>query len=189
LIVVTILPGRTIAVVITLVLIALMLVTLPITVLIAIVLIALAIFALAVFAWCLITWYLITWCLITRGLIAVLIALSVTIALIAAVTLIAFRLTVAVFTFLLFATLVNFALGFGQKAQVMFRMLLEIFHRDAVIAQLGITCQLIVFINDLLRRAAYLALGARAVENPVDDIADTAVRGIVAARLARPGFG
>jgi hypothetical protein len=184
LIVVTILPGRTIAVVITLVLIALMLVTLPITVLIAIVLIALAIFALAVFAWC-----LITWCLITRGLIAVLIALSVTIALIAAVTLIAFRLTVAVFTFLLFATLVNFALGFGQKAQVMFRMLLEIFHRDAVIAQLGITCQLIVFINDLLRRAAYLALGARAVENPVYDIADTAVRGIVTARLARPGFG
>ena len=98
-------------------------------------------------------------------------------------------LAVAILAFLLFAALIDLALRLGQKPQVMFGMLLEILHRHAVIAKLGIARQLVVLVNDLLRRAADLALGTRAVENPVDDIPDTAVGGIVAARLARPGFG
>ena len=124
-------------------------------------------------------------------LVAALIPVLIALPLLALLTLalIAFGLTVAVLAFLLFAPLVDLALGFGQKAQIMFGVLLEILHRHAVIAQLGVAGQLIVFVDDLLRRAAHLAFGTRAVEHTVDDVPDTAVRGIVAARLARPGFG
>ncbi len=103
--------------------------------------------------------------------------------------LITLGLAVAILAFLLLAALIDLALRLGQKPQVMLGMLLEILHRHAVIAKLRIARQLVVLVNDLLRRAADLALGTRAVENPVDDVPDTAVGGITTARLARPGFG
>ena len=80
-------------------------------------------------------------------------------------------LTFAVLAFLLIATLVNLALCVGQHAQVMFGVLLEVLCRHAVVAQLGITRQLVVFLDNLLRRAADLAFGARTVENAVNDVA------------------
>jgi hypothetical protein len=100
--------------------------------------------------------------------------------------LIALGLAVAVLTLLLFAALIDLTLGFGQKAQVMFGVLLEVFHRHAVIAQLRVTSQLIVFVDDLLRSTAHLAFGTGTVEHAVDNVSDAAVRSIVAARLARP---
>ena len=50
-------------------------------------------------------------------------------------------------------------------------MLLEIFCGDTIAGQLRGAGQLIVFINDLLRRAAHLAFGAGTVEYPIDNIA------------------
>lgn len=111
--------------------------------------------------------------LIARLLVAVVLLVLVTLG-----------LPFAVFPLLLFAALVNLALGFGQHAQVMFRMLLEIFHRNAVIAKLGVARQLVVFVDDLLRGAAHLAFGTGAVEHAVDDITDTTVWRIGPARLA-----
>ena len=67
------------------------------------------------------------------------------------------------------------ALRFGQHAQVMLGMLLEILGGDAVIAELRIAGELVVFLDDLLRCAADLALGAGRVEYAVDDIADRAI--------------
>ena len=81
-----------------------------------------------------------------------------------------FGLTLAVLAFLLFATLVHFLLRRAQQAQVMLRMLLEIFGCNAVIAQLRITGELVVLVNNLLRRTTHLAFGARAVKYPVDHI-------------------
>jgi hypothetical protein len=106
-----------------------------------------------------------------------------------ALGLITLGLAVAVLPLLLFTALVNLTLGFGQKAQVMFGVLLEVFHRNAIIAQLRVTGELIVFVDDLLRSTAHFAFGTRTVEDAVYDVSDTAVRSIVAARLARPGFG
>jgi hypothetical protein len=51
------------------------------------------------------------------------------------------------------------ALRLGQHAQVMFRMLLEILRRHAVIGQLRVAGQLVVLVDDLLRRAATLPSG------------------------------
>ena len=53
----------------------------------------------------------------------------------------------------------------------MFGVLLEVLCRHAVVAQLGVTRQLVVFLDNLLRRAADLAFGARTVENAVNDVA------------------
>ena len=83
---------------------------------------------------------------------------------------VALGLPVAVFALLLVALGINFLLRRTQKAQVMLRVLLEIFSCNPVIAQLRIAGQLIVFLDDLLRRAAHFALGARAVENPIHHI-------------------
>ena len=94
------------------------------------------------------------------------------------------RLTILALTAFLFAR--QFTLRLAQHARVMFGMLQEILFRHTVIAQLGVARQLKVFVNDLLRRAANLALGTGAVENPIDDITDSAL----AVRLGtRTGFG
>ena len=49
--------------------------------------------------------------------------------------------------------------GLGQKPQIMLGVLLEILGRNPIIAQLRITRELIVLVDDLLRGAAHLALG------------------------------
>ncbi len=79
-----------------------------------------------------------------------------------------------------------FAHRLGQKPGVMLGMLQEVFRGHAVIRQLGITCQKLIFFNDLLRRAAHLAFGARAVEDTVDDIAERA-RAVLLGTRARLG--
>jgi hypothetical protein len=56
-----------------------------------------------------------------------------------------------------------------------FGMLLEVFRRDPVARQLRIARKLVVFLDDLLGRAAHLALGAGTVEHSVDDIPDRAI--------------
>jgi hypothetical protein len=66
---------------------------------------------------------------------------------------------------------VKFALSVGQQAQVMLRVLLEAFGRNAVIAQLRIAGQLIVFFNNLLWRATHFALWPRRVEDTVKNVA------------------
>ena len=66
------------------------------------------------------------------------------------------------------------AVGFGKHAGVMFGVLREILGGNAVIRQLGVAGQLLIFLNDLLRCAAHLAFGARAVEHTVGDVAEGA---------------
>ena len=56
----------------------------------------------------------------------------------------------------------------------MFSMLHEIFGGNAVVGQLGITGQKLIFFNQLRGGAPHLAVGARAVEDAVDDIAEGA---------------
>ena len=68
----------------------------------------------------------------------------------------------------------HFALRLAQHAGVMFGVLQEILSRDAIIRQLGIARQHLIFLDDLLRRATHLALGPRAFKHPVDDIAERA---------------
>ena len=68
----------------------------------------------------------------------------------------------------------EFDLRLVQHAGVMFGVLLKVLSRDPVARQLRIARQQSVFVDDLLGGAAHLALGARAVENPVDDIAERA---------------
>ena len=68
----------------------------------------------------------------------------------------------------------QFALRFAQHPGVMFRMLQEILGRNPVVRQLCIAGKEQIFLNDLLRRTAHFAFGARAVEDAVDDIADGA---------------
>ena len=83
-----------------------------------------------------------------------------------------------------FAGLFDLAHRFGEHPGIMFGVLRKVFSSDAVARQLGITVQLIILFDDLLRGAAHLAIRARAVENPVDDIA---ARGsIVVAVLIAP---
>jgi hypothetical protein len=77
-------------------------------------------------------------------------------------------LAVAVFALLLLAARIHFALCSVQHSGVMLGMLMKVFSRHAVITQLRIACQLVVFIDYLLRRAAHFSLGTRAVENPVN---------------------
>ena len=60
-------------------------------------------------------------------------------------------------------------------------MLLEILNGDTVTAQLGIACQLVIFIDDLLRGATHLALWARAIKHPVYNITTTC--GAIAVRF------
>jgi len=79
-------------------------------------------------------------------------------------------LAITLLAFLLLALFVHLALRFAQQPCVMFRMLLKIFDRNPVIAQMRIARQLIIFVDNLLGRTAHLAFGTRAVKNPVDDI-------------------
>ena len=53
-----------------------------------------------------------------------------------------------------------FALCFGKHPQVVLSVLLKIFRSHPVIRQLCIARQLIVLVDNLLRCAAHLALGA-----------------------------
>ena len=99
--------------------------------------------------------------------------LAVPLGLAFAVLAVLFFLTLALLAFLLFATLVHLALCFGQHAQIVFGVLLKVFGRYAVIAQLGIAGKLVIFLDNLLRRAAHFAFGARAVEHAVHDVAAT----------------
>ncbi len=64
--------------------------------------------------------------------------------------------------------------GLAKKAGVMLGVLQEILAGHAVVGQLRIARQLLIFLDDLLRRAAHLAFGAGAVEDTVDDIAEGA---------------
>ena len=68
-------------------------------------------------------------------------------------------------------TFLLFLLRFRQHSQIMLCVLLKVFSRNPVVRQLRIARKLIVFIDNLLRRAANLAFWARAVEDAVDDIA------------------
>ncbi|SDZ12738.1 hypothetical protein SAMN05444004_106134 [Jannaschia faecimaris] len=68
---------------------------------------------------------------------------------------------------------VDFLLRSGQHTGVMLRMLLEILDCHAITGQLGVTRQLIVFIDDLGGRTAHLAFGAGAVEDTIDDVSAT----------------
>ena len=76
---------------------------------------------------------------------------------------------------LLLAAGILLALRFAQHTKVMLGMLLKVFSRDTVVGQLRVTGKLVVFVDDLLRGAAHLALWAGAVEHAVDDVADRAL--------------
>ena len=62
----------------------------------------------------------------------------------------------------------------GQHTGVMLGVLVKVFSGDTVIRQLCIAGEKLVFLDDLLRRAAHLAFGAGTVEHTVDDISDGA---------------
>lgn len=84
-------------------------------------------------------------------------------------------LSLLLLSLLLLAAGILLALRFAQHAKVMLGMLLKILSRDTVVGQLRVTGKLVVFVDDLLRGAAYLALWAGAVEHAVDDVADRAL--------------
>jgi hypothetical protein len=79
-------------------------------------------------------------------------------------------LAVAVLALLLFAFRRLLAHGLGQHPRIMLRVLGKIFCGNAVMRQLRVAVQLIVFVDDLLRGAAHLTVWARAIENPVYNI-------------------
>jgi hypothetical protein len=85
-------------------------------------------------------------------------------------------LTLPVLALLLFAALVDFALRLAQQSGVVFGVLLEVFSCHTVITQLGIARQLVVFLDNLLRRAAYFAFRSGTVENTVYDISALIIR-------------
>ena len=68
----------------------------------------------------------------------------------------------------------HLARRFGQHAGIVLGVLQEILGGHAVIRQLGIACQHLVFLDDLRRGAAHLAFGSRGIEDAVDDVADGA---------------
>ena len=102
-------------------------------------------------------------CVLRRGLITttaliIQVILSVLVAVILLV--VVPLLTVLVLLLLLGLPLRLFALGFREHTQVVFGVLLKVFRRDPVVRQLRVAGQLIILINDLLRRSAHLALRA-----------------------------
>lgn len=110
------------------------------------------------------------WLAITRLLLALLLAwLLITLLLI---TLLLIALLLLALPRLLLGG--KFALRFGQQAGVMLGMLVEVFGGDTIIRQLRVAREEDILFNDLLRGAAHLAFGARAVEDAVDDIANGA---------------
>ena len=90
-----------------------------------------------------------------------------------------------VIAILLLAPLVDLALRLGEHTHVMLGVLLEVLGRHAVVSEPGVTRQLVIFVDDLLRRTAHLALGASAVEHTVDDIAQR----VAVAVVLRPRTG
>ena len=74
----------------------------------------------------------------------------------------------------------HLALSLAQHAGVVLGVLQEALLGHAVMGQLGVARQRQVFLDDLLGRAAHLALGARAFEHAVDDVP----KGTLAVRLA-----
>ena len=125
------------------------------------------------------------WLAITRLLLALLLAwLLITLLLITLLLITLLLITLLLITLLLIALLLlalprlllggKFALRFGQQAGVMLGMLVEVFGGDTIIRQLRVAREEDILFNDLLRGAAHLAFGARAVEDAVDDIANGA---------------
>src|SRR3990167_5667585 len=107
-------------------------------------------------------------------------------------TVVALTITVAIaIAGLLLLTLFLFGghltLRFGKQAGIMLGVLQEILGGNAVIRQLRVAGEHLVFFDDLLRRSTHLAFGARAVEDTVDDIAEgaRAVRLRTRTRLGR----
>src|SRR5690606_4956469 len=74
------------------------------------------------------------------------------------------------------------ALRLGQHPGVMLGVLQEVLGRHAVVRQLGVARQHVVFLDDLLRRSAHLALGTRGIEDAVDDVAEGARAVLVGTR-------
>lgn len=124
----------------------------------------------------LIAWLLVAWLLVAWLLIALLVARLITLLLIALLLLALPRLLLGG----------KFALRFGQQAGVMLGVLVEVLGRNPVVRQLRVAGQENILFNDLLWGAAHLAVGARAIEDAVDDIAN----GARAVRFGtRTGFG
>ncbi len=88
-------------------------------------------------------------------------------------------LPVALLLLLLFASRFLLAQGLVQQPGIVLGMLLKVFEGDAIIRELRIARELIVLLDDLLRRSADFALGSGGVEDAVDHISD----GSVAVRL------
>ena len=114
---------------------------------------------------------------------ALILALMLALALPAVLTI---AVAVAVQPRLLRLTLGLLAQGLAQHAGVMFGVLQETLLGHAVVRQLRIARKGQVFLDNLLRRAANLALGAGAVKHPVDDIAQ---RTLAVRLVARTGLG
>jgi hypothetical protein len=102
--------------------------------------------------------------LMLRGVILLIVILRVAFALLAVLAFlalaVALNLAFAVLALLLFPLCIYFTLCLSQQPQVMLCVLLEILHRNAVIAKLGVTGQLIVFLNHLAWRATHFAFRA-----------------------------
>ena len=81
---------------------------------------------------------------------------------------------------------VDLLLRGGEHTGVMLGMLLEVLDRDTVARQLRVPRKLVVLVDDLLRGAAYLPLGAGAVEDAIDDVA--ALRTVVPVLAPRTGL-
>ena len=89
------------------------------------------------------------------------------------------------------AVLVALALGLlalrlAQHPGIVFGVLKEALLGNPVVRQLGIARQRQVLFNDLLGRAANLALGTRRVENAVDHVPK---RALAVRLVTRTGFG
>ena len=80
----------------------------------------------------------------------------------------------------------HFTLRFGEHTRVMLCVLQEILGSDAIIGNLGVAREHLVFLDDLLRSATHLAFGAGAVEDTIDDIAEGA-RAVLLGTRARLG--
>jgi hypothetical protein len=83
---------------------------------------------------------------------------------------VALGLAFAVLTVRFFALRLLLAQGFGQHTCVMLGVLRIGFDQHPITSKLRIAVQLVVLVDDLLRRTAHFAFGARAIENAVYDI-------------------
>ena len=116
---------------------------------------------------------MLAWLIDIRLGIAVIVALVAGLAIIAAIRLVAIaRLALTVTALIGFA--LQFARRFAQHAGIVFGMLQEILIGNAVVTQLGIAGQHLIFLDDLLWRAAHFTLWPRTVKHTVDDVAHCA---------------